>query len=77
MRHLLVVVILGTGSLSGGLALGTGQSDADALIHSLTFLDREGSLILSGLGAGEAGITLPLACVCIGLGALGVEASLL
>jgi hypothetical protein len=73
-----VVVVLSAGSLGSSLALsgGAGESSTDALVGGLALLDGDGSLILGGLGSGEAGVALLLVRGGVGLGALVLEAGL-
>jgi hypothetical protein len=71
-----VVAILIASSRGGGLALGgtMRQSVADMLVRGLALLDGESGLVLSGLGAVEAGAAFLLARVGIGLVPLSGEA---
>jgi hypothetical protein len=71
-----VVTVLSASSRSGGLALGgsTHQSVANMLVRGLVLLDGESGLVLSGLGAVEAGFAFLLARVGVGLVLLSGEA---
>jgi hypothetical protein len=71
-----VVAVLIASSRGGGLALGGSmrQSVADMLVRGLALLDSESGLVLSGLGAVEAGVAFLLARVGVGLVLLSGEA---